>query len=128
SRPVTLTVLAASPLVRVLPQLGAMYTQQHAGVSFRFSFASTDALAARLRQGASADVFAGVLTGSSHLSSTGLVDAATPFCTSRGTTYVIAVVAASKNAAAAQRFLDYVMSAPAQTVLRKAGFGPPPPG
>ena len=41
-------------------------------------------------------------------------------------TYPIAVVKASKDATDAQLFADFVLSAPAQAMLRQAGFGPPP--
>ena len=39
--------------------------------------------------------------------------------------YPIAVVAASGNAAAAERFVAYVVSPPAQAVLARYGFGKP---
>jgi molybdate transport system substrate-binding protein len=39
--------------------------------------------------------------------------------------YPIAVLKGSMNAAAAQQFVDYVLSADGQAVLRKAGFGKP---
>ena len=39
--------------------------------------------------------------------------------------YPIAVLKGSVNAAAAQQFVDYVLSADGQAVLRKAGFGKP---
>ena len=39
--------------------------------------------------------------------------------------YPIAVVAASGNAATAERFVAYVASPPAQTVLARYGFGKP---
>ncbi len=39
--------------------------------------------------------------------------------------YPIAVVAASGNAAAAERFVAYVASPPAQAVLARYGFGKP---
>jgi len=232
----SLTVLAAASLVNTFPKIGAMYTQQHAGITFKFSFAGTDTLAAQIQQGAPADVFAGASTTySDQLSSSGLIDTATPFCTNQlvlvvppsnpahitslkaltkpgiklviaGPTvpvgaytlkvldnlnapygpsysgkvlanvvsreadvesvltkvklgeadagfvyitdakasagdvraitlpafaqataiYPIAVVKASKSATAAKQFMDYVLSPPAQAVLRRAGFGPPP--
>jgi molybdate transport system substrate-binding protein len=40
--------------------------------------------------------------------------------------YPIAVVAASKNATVAQQFADFVLTPPAQQLLKQAGFGPPP--
>jgi molybdate transport system substrate-binding protein len=40
--------------------------------------------------------------------------------------YPIAVVSASKNATPAQRFVDFMLTAPAQGLLSQAGFGPPP--
>jgi molybdate transport system substrate-binding protein len=41
-------------------------------------------------------------------------------------TYPIAVVKATKDASLSQKFVDYVLSPPAQAELKKAGFGPPP--
>jgi molybdate transport system substrate-binding protein len=40
-------------------------------------------------------------------------------------TYPIAVVKASNQAGMARRFVEFVLSAPAQDALRRAGFGPP---
>ena len=84
SHPTTLTVLAASSLTRVFPQIGVAFSQEHSGVSFKFSFAGTDTLAAQIQQGAPADVFAGASTTySDQLSSAGLIDSAQPFCTNQ---------------------------------------------
>jgi len=41
-------------------------------------------------------------------------------------TYPIAVVKASKHAAAARQFVDFVLTSSAQQLLTHAGFGPPP--
>lgn len=80
----SLTVLAAASLVNVFPKIGALFTRQHSGVSFKFSFAGTDTLTAQIQQGAPADVFAGASTTySDQLSSAGLIDTAQPFCTNR---------------------------------------------
>jgi len=80
----SLIVLAASSLTRVFPQIGVLFTQQHAGVTFKFSFAGTDTLAAQIQQGAPADVFAGASTTySDQLSGSGLIDTAQPFCTNQ---------------------------------------------
>jgi molybdate transport system substrate-binding protein len=40
--------------------------------------------------------------------------------------YPIAVVSATKNGTAAQQFADFVLTPPAQALLKQAGFGPPP--
>jgi len=40
--------------------------------------------------------------------------------------YPIAVVSASKHAGPAQQFVEYVLTAPAQSMLKQAGFGAPP--
>jgi molybdate transport system substrate-binding protein len=40
--------------------------------------------------------------------------------------YPIAVVTASERGEVAQQFVDYVMSPPAQELLQRAGFEPPP--
>ncbi len=40
--------------------------------------------------------------------------------------YPIAVVSGSKSSTIAEQFVDFVLSPPAQQLLRQAGFGPPP--
>jgi molybdate transport system substrate-binding protein len=60
--PTKLTVLAASSLTKVFPQIGAQFTKSHPDVTFSFSFGGTDQLAAQIQQGAPADVFAGAST------------------------------------------------------------------
>ena len=42
-------------------------------------------------------------------------------------TYPIAAVKSSRQVALARQFVDFVLSPQAQQVLRRAGFGPPPP-
>ena len=231
-----LTVLAAASLTKVFPQVGALFTKDHPGVTFSFSFAGTDQLAAQIQQGAPADVFAGASTKyGDQLASAHLIDHYKVFCTNQlvlitpssnpaGITspqdlatepvklivgsdtvpvgtytrtiltnldavygagysdevlanvvsnedsvtsivtkiesgeadagfvyitdslaagsqvntitlpadaqavakYPIAPVTASENAALAQRFADFVLTAPAQALLKEAGFGPPP--
>jgi molybdate transport system substrate-binding protein len=79
---VTLTVLAASSLKNVFPMIGDRFTAAHPDVGFSFSFAGTDALTAQIEQGAPADVFAGASKKyGDELSSKGLMDAFSPFCT-----------------------------------------------
>jgi molybdate transport system substrate-binding protein len=79
---VTLTVLAASSLKNVFPKIGDQFTAAHPNVGFSFSFAGTDALTAQIEQGAPADVFAGSSKKyGDELSSKGLIDAFSPFCT-----------------------------------------------
>jgi len=58
----TLTVLAASSLSKVFPQIGDAFAASNPGVTFKFEFAGTDALTAQLEQGAPGDVFAGAST------------------------------------------------------------------
>ena len=58
----TLTILGASSLSTVFPQIGALFTKNHAEAAFRWSFGGTDTLAAQIEQGAPADVFAGAST------------------------------------------------------------------
>ena len=53
------------------------------------------------------------------------VKVAFPVATEVPVLYPIAPVASSANAAAAKKFVDFVMSAPAQAVLAKYGFGKP---
>jgi len=231
-----LTVLAAASLTKVFPQIGALFTKDHPGVTFSFSFAGTDQLAAQIQQGAPADVFAGASTKyGDQLASAGQIKPYKVFCTNQlvlitpasnpaGITslqdlstktvklvigaetvpvgsytrtvlanldavygpgysdkvlanvvsnedsvtsivtkveageadagfvyitdslaagsqvntitlpadaqavakYPIAVVAASKSATVAQQFVDFMLSAPAQELLKQAGFGSPP--
>ncbi len=61
-RSTKLTVLAAASLTKVFPQIGDEFTKAHPDVTFAFSFAGTDQLAAQIQQGAPADVFAGAST------------------------------------------------------------------
>jgi molybdate transport system substrate-binding protein len=62
SNPVKLTVLAAASLTNVFPRIGALFTKEHPGTTFDFSFAGTDQLSAQIQQGAPGDVFAGAST------------------------------------------------------------------
>jgi molybdate transport system substrate-binding protein len=84
ARDVELTVLAAASLTDVLPKIGDAFTADHSGVTFAFSFAGTDQLAAQIEQGAPADVFAGASTKyGDQLAGEDLVDAMTVFCTNQ---------------------------------------------
>lgn len=56
--PGSLTVFAAASLTDVFVAVGRSYERAHPGVRVRFDFAGSQQLAARLEQGASADVFA----------------------------------------------------------------------
>jgi molybdate transport system substrate-binding protein len=79
-----LIVLAAASLTKVFPQVGALFTEDHPGVTFSFSFAGTDQLAAQIQQGAPADVFAGASTKyGDQLASANLIDPYTVFCTNQ---------------------------------------------
>jgi molybdate transport system substrate-binding protein len=79
-----LTVLAAASLTRVFPQIGSQFTERHPGVTFSFSFAGTDQLAAQIQQGAPADVFAGASTKyGDQLASASLIDPYKVFCTNQ---------------------------------------------
>ena len=231
-----LTVLAAASLTNVFPEIASAYNASHSKIDFRFSFEGTDTLAAQIKQGAPADVFAGASTTySDDLSKHGLIDPPKLFCTNQlvlvlppsnpahinslkdltnkgvkldiaapsvpagsyaltvldnlnshygatyskdvlanvvshetdveavltkvrldeadagfvyitdaiasgkkvktvdlptyaqaVATYPIAVVSDSKESSTAQSFIDYVMGKKGQSMLRKAGFGPPP--
>jgi len=57
----------------------------------------------------------------SHLSAIALPAAANAVAT-----YPIAVVSATDHADVAREFVAFVLSPPAQDLLRRAGFGPPP--
>jgi molybdate transport system substrate-binding protein len=79
-----LTVLAAASLTNVFPDIGTQFTKAHPGVTFAFSFAGTDQLAAQIQQGAPADVFAGASTRyGDQLASDKQIDAYKIFCTNR---------------------------------------------
>ncbi|WP_372733916.1 molybdate ABC transporter substrate-binding protein [Nocardioides sp.] len=54
----TLTVYAAASLTAPLTQIGARFEERHAGTRVRFNFDGSSGLAAQIRQGAPADVFA----------------------------------------------------------------------
>lgn len=82
--PVRLTVLAAASLATVLPEIGRDFTREDPGVAFAFSFAGTDELAAQVRQGVQADVFAGASTKyGDQLAASGDIDPYRVFCTNR---------------------------------------------
>jgi molybdate transport system substrate-binding protein len=79
-----LTVLAAASLTNVFPKIGAAFTATHPGVTFTYSFAGTDQLAAQIQQGAPADVFAGASTRyADELASAKQIDPYKIFCTNR---------------------------------------------
>jgi molybdate transport system substrate-binding protein len=81
---VKLTVLAAASLTKVFPQIGSLFTKDHPGVTFSFSFAGTDQLAAQIQQGAPADVFAGASTKyGDQLASASLIAPDKVFCTNQ---------------------------------------------
>ena len=107
-----LTVLAASSLKNVLPEIGALFTKDHPGVTMSFSFAGTDQLAAQIQQGAPADVFAGASTTyGDQLAVAGLIDSYVSFCTNR-----LVVVVPSSNPAGINTPLD-LSSKPAKLVI-----------
>jgi molybdate transport system substrate-binding protein len=79
-----LIVLAAASLTKVFPQIGALFTKDHPGVAFTYSFAGTDQLAAQIQQGAPADVFAGASTKyGDQLADGGQIKPYTVFCTNQ---------------------------------------------
>jgi molybdate transport system substrate-binding protein len=57
--PSTITVLAASSLSKVFPQIATRFSATNPSRTVRFSFAGTDSLVTQIEQGAPADVFAG---------------------------------------------------------------------
>jgi molybdate transport system substrate-binding protein len=235
STPVKLTVFTALRLSEVFPQIGGLFTKKYPGVTLDFSFDDVRVLAARIQQGAPADVFVGSYTHiSDQLVAKNLTNPYKIYCTnqlflitptdnpagittvqdlatkpvrlvmgSEGTLigdytrtaltnldavfgsgysagvlrkvvinvdkpslpivenvqtgaadagfvfktdatgaelnfialppearavedFPIAVVKRGKNRVIAQQFVDFVLTAPAQALLRKAGFGPPP--
>jgi molybdate transport system substrate-binding protein len=54
----SLTVFAAASLTDAFTAVGQRFEQEHAGVTVKFNFAGSQALATQMEQGASADVFA----------------------------------------------------------------------
>jgi molybdate transport system substrate-binding protein len=81
---IELTVLGAASLTDVFPKIGTEFTQDHPGVTFSFSFAGTDQLAAQIEQGAPADVFAGASTKyGDQLSGEDLIASPEVFCTNQ---------------------------------------------
>jgi molybdate transport system substrate-binding protein len=84
SSPTKLTVLAAASLTQVFPEIGALFTRAHRGVTFNFSFGGTDQLAAQIQQGAPADVFAGAsIKYGDQLAAANLIDPYRRFCTNQ---------------------------------------------
>lgn len=82
--PTKLTVLAAASLTNVFPQIGALFSKDHPGVAFTYSFGGTDQLAAQIQQGAPADVFAGASTKyGDQLADGGQIKPYTVFCTNQ---------------------------------------------
>jgi len=107
-----LTVLAASSLKNVLPEIGTLFTEEHAGVTLSFSFGGTGQLAAQIQQGAPADVFAGASTKyGDQLASAGLIDPYESFCTNR-----LVLVVPSSNPAGITALLD-LSTKPAKVVV-----------
>ncbi len=79
-----LVVLGAASLAKVFPSIGSDFADANPGVSFQFSFAGTDTIAAQIEQGAKADVFAGASTSyGDQLQSDGLIDPYKPFATNQ---------------------------------------------
>jgi molybdate transport system substrate-binding protein len=107
-----LTVLAAASLKTVLPEIGAGFTGQNPDVAFTFAFAGTDQLAAQIREGAPADVFAGASTAYGDLLlQAGLIEPYLRFCTNR----LVMVVPSSNPAGIAS--LEDLASRPAILVI-----------
>jgi molybdate transport system substrate-binding protein len=88
---ITLTVLAAASLNQAFPRIAEAFQHGSPSIAVRFSFAGTDALAAQIEQGASADVFAGAgIANADRLWDRGLVGFPRIF----GTNQVVIVVPA----------------------------------
>ena len=64
-----MTVLAASSLTDVLPEIGQAFTRAHPEATMRYSFAGSQELVAQVETGVPADVL--VLAGTSSLSTLG---------------------------------------------------------
>jgi molybdate transport system substrate-binding protein len=76
----TLDVFAATSLTDAFTDLARTYEEDNPGWEVRLQFAGSDVLAAQLRQGAPADVFAAASPNYAHeLADEGLLDAPRPF-------------------------------------------------
>jgi molybdate transport system substrate-binding protein len=107
-----LTVLAASSLKEVFPQIGTLFTEEHDGVTISFSFGGTDQLSTQIQEGAPADVFAGASTKyGDHLASAGLIDPYESFCTNQ-----LVLLVPSSNPGGITSLLD-LSSKPAKLVI-----------
>jgi len=78
------TVLAASSLSQVFPEIGRAFERSQPGLAVQFEFAGTDALAVQLEQGSPGDVFAGASASfGDRLFAEGLIASPRPFATNR---------------------------------------------
>jgi molybdate transport system substrate-binding protein len=100
----TLTVFAAASLTEAFQALAGEFERATPSVTVQFNFAGSPTLVQRIRQGASADVFAAAdRPNMDALVQAGAVDGA-------------------PQPRAAAAFVDSVVTPPAQAILRRFGF------
>lgn len=99
----TVVVLAAASLRAAFTSLGASFEAAHPGVTVRFSFAGSQALAEQLTQGATADVFAAAdeTTMATVTGAGPVVGGAAPIATNR-----LAIAVPPDNPARVRTFAD----------------------
>ena len=147
-----ITVFAAASLTESFTKLGQQFEAANPGVSVTFSFAGSSALATQITSGAPADVFASasaknmetvVAAGAAsdpQMFAANVMEIAVPPANpgevtgvdslasadvNASTSYPIATLTKSANAAAAAAFVDYVLSPDGAAVLAAAGFQQP---
>jgi len=116
-------VSAASSLEEALTACAPGY----AGAAVQLRFAGSDELAAQLRRGVPADVFAAAGTALPEaLAQEGKLEAPVEFASLDPTaTYAAGVVTAAAQPEAAQAFVDDLLAGGCHDALLAAGFGEP---
>jgi ABC-type molybdate transport system substrate-binding protein len=117
----TLTVFAAASLTGPFTSLGRTFEASHPGESVRFSFGDSEALARRVAQGATVDVFAAA--GASAMRRSG-APTSRVFARDGLGDYLIGAAPETAHLVLAREFIDLVLSDEGRRVLAGAGFTP----
>jgi molybdate transport system substrate-binding protein len=124
-----IVVFAAAPLSKAFTTLGRRFQSAHPGVTVRFRFGASDALAAEIVGGTPADVLAAAsaATMQSFVDAGSVARAPATFVRDgrpdgSGNEYQIAPLADSSNIVTAAAFVDLVVSDKGRQVLQAAGF------
>jgi molybdate transport system substrate-binding protein len=117
----TLTVFAAASLTGPFTSLGRAFESSHPGESVRFSFGDSEALAQRVAQGATVDVFAA--SGASAMRRSG-APTSRVFARDGLGDYLIGAAPETAHLVLAREFIDLVLSDEGRRVLAGAGFTP----